>query len=48
MRKVYGFMLVAFAASAWAQLNDKRGNAPGNVPQTTFFVHRLGTITPKA
>src|ERR1700726_2127240 len=24
-----------------AQLNEVRGNAPGNVPQATFFVHRL-------
>jgi hypothetical protein len=24
-----------------AQLNETRGNAPGNVPQATFFVHRL-------
>jgi len=25
-----------------AQLNEVRGNAPGNVPQATFFAHRLG------
>ena len=25
------------------QLNQVRGNAPGNVPQTTFFVHQLGS-----
>src|ERR1700726_4122622 len=24
-----------------AQLNEVRGNAPGNVPQATFFAHRL-------
>lgn len=26
----------------WAQLNKERGNAPGNVPQANFTIHRLG------
>src|SRR5690349_9476086 len=28
---------------AFAQLNTVRGDAPGNVPQVTYFIHRLGT-----
>jgi hypothetical protein len=36
-------LLAIFSALAHAQLNEVRGNAPGNVPQVTFFVHRLGT-----
>jgi hypothetical protein len=28
--------------SLYGQLNRQRGNAPGNVPQATYFVHRLG------
>jgi FG-GAP-like repeat len=28
---------------AIAELNEKRGNGPEGVPQSTFFVHRLGT-----
>jgi hypothetical protein len=31
-----------FSGIIIAQLHDSRGNGPGNVPQTTFFVHRLG------
>jgi hypothetical protein len=27
----------------YGQLNESRGNAPGNVPQSTFFIHRLGS-----
>ena len=27
----------------YAQLNEVRGNGPGGQPQTTFFVHRLGS-----
>jgi len=26
---------------AYGQLNEARGNAPGNVPQTTYMIHRL-------
>lgn len=32
-----------FASIAYAQLNEKRGNAPGNIPQATFLVHQLST-----
>ena len=40
------FFLVALASAAvpcavYGQLNQKRGNAPGDVPQTTYFIHRL-------
>jgi hypothetical protein len=31
------------ASLAIAELNEKRGNGPGGVPQSTYFVHRLGT-----
>ncbi|HEX4772785.1 MAG TPA: VCBS repeat-containing protein [Bryobacteraceae bacterium] len=31
------------ASLAVAELNEKRGNGPEGVPQSTFFVHRLGT-----
>src|SRR5436305_203715 len=31
------------ASLAIAELNEKRGNGPGGVPQTPYFVHRLGT-----
>jgi FG-GAP-like repeat len=27
----------------YAQLNKTRGNAPGNQPESTYFIHRLGT-----
>src|SRR5947209_56828 len=33
----------AVSLVAYAQLNKNRGNAPGNQPQSTFFIHRLGT-----
>ena len=34
--------LVALASAVvYGQLNQKRGNAPGDVPQTTYFIHRL-------
>ena len=36
-------LLGIFASVTYGQLNEVRGNAPGNVPQATFFVHRLGT-----
>ena len=39
-------LLLALAAmphGAFAQLNTVRGDAPGNVPQVTYFIHRLGT-----
>jgi hypothetical protein len=32
-----------FTSLAMAQLNKERGNAPGNVPQATYFIHQLGT-----
>ena len=32
-----------FSNAAYAQLNETRGNGPGNVPQTTYFIHQLGT-----
>ena len=35
--------LVLVAILGLAQLNTSRGNAPGNVPEAAFFVHRLGT-----
>lgn len=43
-RKVLIFAF-ALAIAGWqlpAQLNRERGNAPGNVPQASFTVHRLG------
>ena len=27
----------------FGQLNKTRGNAPGGVPQATYFIHRLGS-----
>ena len=33
----------AFPGAVYGQLNQKRGNAPGDVPQTTYFVHRLSS-----
>ncbi|HEY1217019.1 MAG TPA: VCBS repeat-containing protein, partial [Bryobacteraceae bacterium] len=39
-------LLLALAAmphGAFAQLNTVRGDAPGSVPQVTYFIHRLGT-----
>ncbi len=36
-------LLLALTALVRAQLNQVRGNAPGNVPQTTFFVHQLSS-----
>jgi hypothetical protein len=39
-------ILLALSATphgAFAQLNTLRGDAPGNVPQVTYFIHRLGT-----
>jgi len=35
--------VVIIAGGVYAQLNQKRGNGPGDQPQATFFVHRLGT-----
>jgi len=35
--------LTIIPGMAHAQLNEVRGNAPGNVPQATFFSHQLGT-----
>jgi hypothetical protein len=32
-----------FSAVSFAQLNRERGNGPDNVPQLTFFSHRVGT-----
>ena len=32
-----------FSTAAKAQLNETRGNAPGNIPQLTYSIHRLGT-----
>ena len=37
-----------FSGIIIGQLNEVRGNAPGNVPQATFFIHRLSTIMRKA
>jgi hypothetical protein len=31
----------ALSVAVYGQLNQKRGNAPGDVPQTTYFIHRL-------
>ena len=31
------------SALSFAQLNRERGNGPGNIPQLSFFSHRLGT-----
>lgn len=36
-------LLAAVAASCFAQLNEHRGNGPGNVPQAIFTVHQLGS-----
>jgi hypothetical protein len=36
-------LALAAATGAFAQLNTNRGNAPGGVPQSTYFIHRLGT-----
>jgi hypothetical protein len=38
-----GAALGLLAAVAFAQLNRERGNGPDDVPQLTFFSHRLGT-----
>jgi hypothetical protein len=35
--------LALFSRVAYEQLNEARGNGPGNVPQTTYLIHRLGT-----
>ncbi len=35
-------VLGILAFSLYGQLNRQKGNAPGNVPQATYFVHRLG------
>ncbi len=34
---------VFIPASSWAQLNKERGNGPFGVPETSFFVHQLGS-----
>src|SRR5271154_2244179 len=31
------------SVAVYGQLNQKRGNAPGDVPQTTYFIHQLST-----
>ena len=31
----------AFPGAVYGQLNQVRGNAPGDVPQTTYSIHRL-------
>ena len=40
-------MCLALAAGVpllcFGQLNKTRGDAPGGVPQATYFIHRLGT-----
>src|SRR5690349_11326753 len=36
-------LLALTAVSVLAQLNRQRGNGPNNLPQLTFFAHRLGT-----
>jgi hypothetical protein len=36
-------VLAVVTGIAYSQLNHVRGNAPGDQPQTTFLVHRLGT-----
>ncbi len=33
--------LIALTNPGFGQLNEVRGNAPGNVPQAAFFIHRL-------
>ncbi|HSU33829.1 MAG TPA: VCBS repeat-containing protein [Bryobacteraceae bacterium] len=48
MRTEFGVagLLLAFAltpSGVFAQLNKTRGNAPGNVPEVTYFIHQLGT-----
>src|SRR5438445_3958699 len=35
--------LLALVNVAPGQYNQARGNAPGNVPQTTFFIHQIST-----
>ena len=35
--------LTILAGVATAQLNQMRGNAPGNIPQATFFIHQLSS-----
>ncbi len=45
-RRTYGLAVIGLAMATvalHAQLNDKRGNAPGNVPQLSYMIHRLGT-----
>jgi hypothetical protein len=36
-------LIVISSSAGYGQLNENRGNAPGNVPQATFFVHQLST-----
>ncbi len=36
-------LLAAVPLLCLAQLNKTRGDAPGGVPQVTYFIHRLGT-----
>ena len=36
-------VVFAIATLLFGQLNDKRGDAPGGVPQSTYFIHQLGT-----
>ena len=37
------FAVGVSSSSLFAQLNKERGNAPGNIPQVTYFIHQLGT-----
>jgi hypothetical protein len=36
-------LLILLAHVVLGQLNEVRGNAPGNVPQATFFIHQLSS-----
>jgi hypothetical protein len=36
-------LTVAVGLVVLGQLNEKRGNAPGDVPQASFFIHQLST-----
>src|SRR5947209_6006039 len=47
IRSVAGLALISssvvFVMLSKAELNRERGNGPGNIPQLSFFAHRLGT-----
>jgi hypothetical protein len=36
-------LLFGFSALCFGQLNKTRGDAPGGVPEDTYFIHRLGS-----